>query len=214
MTARAFTRIVRAGRLSLMLGLVMASAAPLGAQRRGGAAHPGRAQLEQRVRARMAQMMRRELGLSDDEAHALNEVTSEFQSKRRELAARQRELVRKASALARRGPREVRDEELRSVLAAIADVHDEEARLYRAEQQRLLEILTPWQVLRLNLMRERFAEQIRRMRRERPGGRPGMRPPGGPGEDDAPWSHHATATGRRPSHPGGGGPWAGRHGTR
>ncbi len=193
MRASACVRFAR-GRVipALALGLVTLSATPRGAsaQRRPGGGPPGRAQLEQRVRARMAQMIRRELGLSDAEVRALNDVTEEFQSRRRELAARRRDLARSAAALARHRPQEARDEEIRSVLAAMADVHDEEARLYREEQQRLLEILTPWQVLRLDLMRERFAEQIRRMRRERPRRSPdmrGMRRPGGPGDGLAPW---------------------------
>jgi Spy/CpxP family protein refolding chaperone len=54
--------------------------------------------------------------------------------------------------------------EAAELLQRMSDLGFEEAELGRAEQEALLEILTPLQVLRLHQMREELGQRIRRLR--------------------------------------------------
>jgi hypothetical protein len=62
----------------------------------------------------------------------------------------------------------------------MAELRLQEAELFRAEQEALLEVLTPTQVLGLQALRQELGQRIRALRGG-PGGDERGRRPGGPG---------------------------------
>lgn len=188
----------------LMLSLAVAPAA---AQRRppmmeGGAGGQRREQLEERIRARFAQMIKERLGLDDSTAQALNRTVESFQHDRGQLARDQAALRKRLQAFAIEGGGS--DQEAQHLLDQMRQLRNREDRLFDSEQDSLSKVLSPSQLLRFDVMREELVQRIQQIRmrgmmgRGRgmgrgggPGG-PGGGGPGGPGGFDAP--------------PGGGGP--------
>ena len=97
---------------------------------------------------------------------------------RRDLARQEQATRRRVEALTLEGSSD--DEEAMELLTRMADLRAEEAALFQAEQERLLEVLSPFQVLEFHSLREQLGERIRSLRR----GQGGRRGPGG-GEDDS-----------------------------
>ena len=162
MKTSTFTRV---GLLVVAL-LSLNVVAPLEAQRGRpmGRRGPGasRADLEQAVRARMAEMMQQRLGLTEEEGERLSEVVEGFAGQRRQVANQEQALRRRTEALMLEGGED--DAEATELLERMSDLRLEETELFRVEQEALLEILTPVQVLRLLQMREQLGQRIRRLR--------------------------------------------------
>ena len=143
---------------------------PLGVE----ALRPGpqeRPELERQLRERFEGMVARELGLDPGTAAQLREVSAEFVEPRRELSRRQRQLqmrMRSTGTI-------LSEDRAREVLDELVAVKRDEVDLLKMEQERLLEILTPPQLVRFYSLREQFAQRIQRLRRD-PGG--GARPVG------------------------------------
>ena len=159
---------------ALLVGMALAASAPavVGQERPGS---PDRARLEERVRERMAQIIRERLALNEEEARALEEVVRETQERRRELERRERDV--RSSLQAFEGGERADDEDARVLLERMSDLRLEEAQLFAEEQDALMEVLSPSQVLLLHKLRAQMMDRIRELRN--PGGR---RPPrGGPG---------------------------------
>jgi hypothetical protein len=153
----------------LAAALALLAAVPADAQQR----RPGqgeRPQLERQVRQRFQQLVQRELGLDDAGMAALEEVNQAFQEPRRELALRQRELRRRLSSTRTL----LSEDEAADVLREVVEVREEETRLIREEQARMLEIMSGPQVVRYYHLREELSDRIRAMRdrRTRAGGTP------------------------------------------
>ncbi|MBM4185338.1 MAG: hypothetical protein FJ207_14170 [Gemmatimonadetes bacterium] len=161
----------------LIVGVVLLLAAsPLGASAQGGAQRRpsgDRAQLEERVRAQMGRVMRERLGLTEEQATRLSEVTQEFEEERREIFALEQATRRRVQALLLEGGTD--QDEARELIARMGELREREARLFRDEQDTLLDVLTPVQVLRLQELRQDLGQRIRAL-----GGRDGQ-PPGGAG---------------------------------
>lgn len=159
--------IVRAGLTMVVAGVLLASShVPASAQIRRP---PARQELERQIQQRFQQRVRQELALSVDEARQLAGVVEGFQEQRRELVRRETALrvtFRTTGAL-------LSDDAALEALEEMAAVQEKEARLLRAEQERLLEILSAPQVLRFYTLRAELADRIRGIQR---GGGPG--PPG------------------------------------
>jgi len=68
---------------------------PMGRREQG----PDRVQLERRVRARMAEMIREQLGLSEEEEARLNETVRGFGEQRRQVGRQEQALRRRVEAL-------------------------------------------------------------------------------------------------------------------
>lgn len=150
-----------------------------GQQRRGPGPGMDRAEMQRRIQLRFGEIVRNELGLDEHEARALGDIVRSFQEERQALVLRERQLRRRALGQAGGGAparreRLLPDEEARELLGEMAELRVAEAELYRREQERLLEVLTPGQVVRFHVLREEMAERLRRIR----GGPP---PGGGPG---------------------------------
>lgn len=144
--------------------------------RRPGARAQERPQLERQLRQRFQQMVARELGLGEDQAVALDAAVAEFQEPRAELARRQIELRRRMTGTGAL----LSEDEAVAVLDEILAVKEEEARLMAEEQTRLLQVLSPPQVVRFHMLREQLANRIRQLRENRRGGGgPGAWPTGG-----------------------------------
>jgi len=154
---------------------IVASPSGADAQRRREQA-ADRAQIEQRIRAQMGRMMQERLGLDEEAAARLSEVVQTFDGQRRELARREQETRRRVDSLITSGGDE---EAARELLRLQAGLRVEEAQLFQAEQDALLGVLSPRQVLALQELREDLGRRIRALRGGGRGGSPGA--PRGPG---------------------------------
>lgn len=164
-----------------MIAVALLCAAPLDAQRgpegrRGGG--QDRAQLEQRMRAQIARVMKERFGLTDEQAVRLGEIDQDFGLRRRELARSEQAARRRVEALL---IEESGDEvEAQELLERMVQLRLQEADIFREEQAALLEVLTPTQILEMQSLREQLGQRIRALRsrgddqrRPRRGGVPG-----------------------------------------
>ena len=166
-------RRLRVGAMVLSLGLM--GVLPLAAQRMPGGGRPqDRQDLEQRVRARFAENMRRRLGLTVDQAGALEAVVGGLQADRMALRRDEEALRRRMEVILT--DEQSTEQEAAEVLQRMAELRLREARLFQDEQEQLLGILTPVQVVRFHAMREQLAARIQQLRGGAPG--PGRRPGG------------------------------------
>ena len=144
--------------LTVVAPLAAQRGPPMGRRGQGG----NRAQLEQAVRARMAEMMQQRLGLTEEEGVRLSGAVEEFEGHRRQVGRQEQALRRRAEALMLEGADD--QTEATELLQRMSELRLEETELFRAEQEALLEILTPVQVLRLLQMREQLGQRIQRLR--------------------------------------------------
>lgn len=172
---------LRATTLAAAMALAVLSPEASAQQRRGpgpGARLQDREQLEQRVRARFAEMIQQRLGLSDEQSRRLSDVTESFQERRQRFFQEEQSLrSRRDAVLLDPDPSA---EEAAALLNRMADLRQEEARLFREEQEAMLEIIDPVQLVRFHAMREQLAQRIQQLRG---GGGPPGPPPGGDGPD-------------------------------
>jgi hypothetical protein len=160
---------------TLMAALLIAAplSAQLPAQQQPGARGglpANRLQLERRLQQAFAQRVREELGLNADQATALGSATLGFQRERQDLVRRENELRRRyrmgAAEVggARAGAPAVPDAEAMEILRELRSLRAAELDLYTREQDRLLQLLTPAQVVRYYLLREQLADRINGLR--------------------------------------------------
>jgi Spy/CpxP family protein refolding chaperone len=113
----------------------------------------------------MGEMMQRRLGLTEEESASLSEIAEEFMPLRRALARDEQAVRRRVEALTLEAPTD--DAEASELLARLVDLRRQDAELFVQEQDRMLEVLTPRQVLQMHALREELGERIRRLRRGR-----------------------------------------------
>lgn len=177
-----------AGRTGLVAALVAILVAPGSASAQGrmpGRRGLERAQLEQRIRARFGQIVRERLGLSQEQAQQLDRVVRGFQAARMRLASEEGTVRQQVEDLLRQS--QPPDSAARALLDRMTQLREREAHLARQEEDSLLTVLSPSQVLRFNVLREEMGARIRQLRRgpgpmgRGPfrGGGGGMMPPGG-----------------------------------
>jgi hypothetical protein len=134
---------------------------------------PNRLQLERRVQQAFAQRVRNELGLNAQQATQLGEATLGFQNERQNLIRRENELRRRYRMEAGGGGRAAAaampDAQAIEILNELKALRAAELDLYTREQARLLQVLTPGQVVRYYLLREQLADRINGLRGEAPG---------------------------------------------
>ncbi len=152
------------GSVVFVLALAGATGAPLSAQRGppGRMGQQDRTELERRVRERFGQMVKQRLGLDDEQAQRLNETVMSFQEDRMSLWREEQAVRKRVEALLLEGGDD--QAEARALLQRMQELRMEEARLGQTEQDKLLEVLTPAQVLRFQSMREEMGQRIRRLR--------------------------------------------------
>ena len=165
--------------MTLLLGLAAqasAQAPPGDSDRRD------RSRLEERVRARIGDIIRERLDLTAGEAQQLSSIAREFEGRRREHSREERQAREEAKALVSAGSAD--DEAARVLLERLVALRIQEAELAREEQLRLQEMLTAIQVLELYELRAEIGRRIRAIRNRGDGeGRNEQRPvrpgPGG-----------------------------------
>ena len=149
----------------LLLVAALTVAQPASAQRRGNS-QPSRAQLEQRLREDFEERVRERLGLTDEQARNLSNAVLEFQQERLELQRRESALKQRLErqGTGRRGGALLADDQARDVLREMRALQNDETSLFNREHDRLLQLLTPAQLVSYYLLREQFAESLRRVR--------------------------------------------------
>ncbi len=146
----------------LMAVLLMGSAQELVAQRGGRAS---RADMELRVQARFDNLVREELNLGDDQWRRLQEAVGTFNTRRLEFLQSERGTRARVGRLGGPGGgRELTEEEASAILAEMLELSDQEATLFREEQEALLQILTAPEVVRYIMMRQQQGDLVRNIR--------------------------------------------------
>jgi len=170
------------GGLLAMMVITAVVASPATAQdppdRRGGGRD--RAELEQRFRAQMEHMVQERLGLDDAALEGLRGVTSGFDERRRALGRAEYATSRRVEELLAQDSPD--DAEARELLDRMAELRADESALFAEEQEALLQVLTPTQVLQLHDLRRQLGQRIRALRSRRDGD--GGRRRRGPGSEE------------------------------
>jgi hypothetical protein len=186
-------------RAALLVSIVSLSAlaqsappsAPQGAPR-GAPNAAQRDSLEERVRSRMAQVMRTQLGLNDEQVRRLQATNRRFETQRRELFERERRVRIELRAAIEIGD-STQDARIAPLLDQTIQLQRQRLDLQEAEQKELATFLSPLQRAKLYGFEEQMRRRIQEMRENR-------------GRDDG------NATPRRPmggGRPGTGAPPAG-----
>ncbi len=106
----------------------------------------------------------RELGLSEEQREALVEIFADFREDRAALLPRRMELMRE-TRLVLSDPddlgSEERQERARSVILQARELRMEEADILLREEEALLRVLAPSQVLHFQVLRDQFTVRIR-----------------------------------------------------
>jgi Spy/CpxP family protein refolding chaperone len=133
-----------------------------------------RQQMQERVQRTFEERMARALDLTEEQQDRMRDALADSREARRELMPRRRELQVEARLFLREDRGD--DDRARELIRARRELREAEFRLQRDEEERLLQILSPSQVLRMQMLRDEFGERIRRLEA---GPRPrGMRPGG------------------------------------
>lgn len=169
--------MIRLFRGLLALAVLAAAAPTLGAQDPAPATE--RDSLEARVRVRMGQMLKTQLGLSDEQVRRLQATNQRFAGPRRQLIGEERQVrgdLRRA--LERGGDTTV----VGGLLDRVLDLERRRLALAEEEQRELATFLTPVQRARLFGMEEQLRRRMMEMRQDRQddGRRPSRRPDGPP----------------------------------
>lgn len=134
--------------------------------------------LEQRVRSRMANILRTQLGLTDAQMVRLRQSNERFEARRRELFQRERE-ARGALREVMRSRDTTQQAQVGELLDRVVAVQRQRAELAEEEQRDLATFLTPMQRARYFGMEEQIRRRVEEMH-ERGGDRDPTRRPGQP----------------------------------
>lgn len=149
--------------------------------------------LEARVRQRMAEVVRRQLGLTNDQMRKLGETNGRFEVQRRDLLTRERDV-----RMDLRDEMESGDTTRQAQVARLLDqmlvVQRQRTDQLEAEQKELATFLTPIQRAKYFAMEEQIRRRVMEMRER------GMRPPAGgpqrrPGGTAAPGGRPGSVSG-------------------
>jgi len=171
---------LRAALTALVLAPLLTSAAQVRAQEPPPPPSAERDSLEQQVRRRMSEMLKTQLGLTDDQVRRLQSTNRRFEGQRRALFDQERE-VRMDLRRAIDGGDTTR---VGALLDRMIALQRERLDLTEAEQKELATFMTPVQRAKLFGMEEQIRRRMmemrdNRMQQQRPN--QGRRPPIGPG---------------------------------
>jgi Spy/CpxP family protein refolding chaperone len=147
----------------VLVGLVAGFASGAAAQEPRQRPARDRSQMEQRIRAQMARMIKERLDLTDEQFASLSEVTRGFEQRRRQLFRADQATRRRAEAIVLEGGQD--EDAARELLERVAELRRDELALFEEEQAALLEILPAHKVLQLQALREEMGRRIRSLRR-------------------------------------------------
>ena len=175
-------------RLAMVVVMMVCLAQDGVAQRRSGPPQGAdRAELERRVRARFAEIMRERLELSEEAAAELGRTLRSFEDERRALRREEEGLRGQVAAFMEGGVRD--DARARDLIRTMMELRQREVELFSREQDALLQVLTPSQVLRFHGVREELNQRVRRLRGGPPRTGDGRRRPGGNQRSDDSHAH-------------------------
>ncbi len=147
--------------LALMFTLLLG--APTGALAQSGSDRElTREEMQARIHAQFDRALSRDLGLDRATREEIQEILDSMREKRRALYQRRRALAERKEAFRES---EGDEKEARRILSETRAIRAEEARVEAEEETRLLEIMSPSEVLGFQLLRDDFNERIRRMYR-------------------------------------------------
>jgi hypothetical protein len=178
---------IRTAMAALLVAAPLSAQLPPQQQPARGGLPANRLQMERRLQQAFAQRVREELGLNAGQATALGDATLGFQRERQDLVRRENELRRRyrmeaaEAGGARAGAAAIPDAEALEIIRELRALRAAELDLYTREQERLLQLLTPAQVVRYYLLREQLADRINGLRGggAGPGAGRGATPAGG-----------------------------------
>ena len=146
----------------LMTVLLMGGVQDLVAQRGG---RGSRADMELRIQARFDNLVREDLGLGEDQWRRLQGAVGDFRTRRLEFLQSERNTRARVGRLGGpAGGQQLTEVEASAILAEMLELGDEEATLLREEQEALLRILSPQQVVRYLVMRQQLGDSVLRLR--------------------------------------------------
>ena len=155
----------------IVLLCALSVAHPMDAQRRGGgsSSSSSRAEMERRLRESYERLVRERLGLTDVQARELSAAVLVFQEERVELQRRETALRRRLESQggggqANRRLVSVPDDQARDILREMRSIQDAETDLFNREQDRLLQLLSPQQLVNYYQIREDLGDALRRVR--------------------------------------------------
>ena len=164
---------MRLSRLFSILALSLAVTAPALAQRPTPDSAPARREaLEQRVRQRMAVVVKQRVGLSDEQMRRLGEVNREIETQRRLLHEQERDVRIGLRGEVMRGD-SANQERVSRYLDQLIDLQRRRIDLISREQRELAGFMTPVQRAKYLAMQDQMRRRVEEMRR--PGGRAGQR---------------------------------------
>jgi len=147
----------------LIATLLTGGAEELVAQRGGG--RGSRADMELRIQARFDNLVREDLNLGVDQMRRLQGAVGDFTTRRLDFSQRERGTRARVGRLGGPGGgQELTEEEASAILAEMLELSDQEATLFREEQEALLQILTAPEVVRYIVMRQQQGDLIRNIR--------------------------------------------------
>jgi hypothetical protein len=175
---------LRAGLVATLVALLLAPTAIVRAQEPPPPPSAERDSLELQVRRRMSEILKSQLGLTDDQVRQLQATNRRFEGQRRALFDQERD-VRMDLRRAIDGDDTTR---VGALLDRMIGLQRERLDLTEAEQRELATFMTPLQRAKLFGMEEQIRRRMMemrdtRMQQQRPN--QGRRPPGGPGRPPA-----------------------------
>ncbi len=129
----------------------------------GGAMGPDRAALEQQVKARLGQMMKKQMGLTDAQMVKLQETNRKFDGKRRLLVDQERD-VRMSLRDEMLSPDSSRSSQVSGLLDRVVRVQRQRVDLLEQEQKELSGFLTPLQRAKYYGAEEQMRRRMQNMR--------------------------------------------------
>ena len=164
MSPETFAR--RAALVALAVVAVTTTAPTLGAQQPRGAAAP---RAEQRLRQRVAAIVREQLGLDEAQVRQLRETSARYEGERRQLALRDRELRQQLRDELQGGASANQDRVSRA-LDRMLEVQRTRVDIVEREQRDLAKFLTPVQRAKYLVLQDQLRRRLEEFRREREAG--------------------------------------------
>jgi protein CpxP len=176
-------------RIRLVALLCVASAASLSAQGGGGRAarrqplapvtgdsvivnRPNRADLEQQVQQRIAQVTKQQLGLNDQQMTKLQETNRKFDEKRRLVVDQERD-VRMSLRDEMLRPDSARQTQVAALLDRVIKTQRQRVDIQEQEQKELAGFLTPLQRAKYFALEQQVRQRVNQMRQAQLQGRGG-----------------------------------------
>jgi protein CpxP len=170
-----------AARVALVIALALVGPAEAFAQRplqRPGAAQrqrpgPGgevdsgsRARLESEVRRNFAALVRRGVGLSDEQMRQLVPITQRYEQQRRQIQVDERD-ARMTLRQTMRNEQTADPRQVELMLQKLVDVHKRRAQLLEGEQRELAAFMTPVQRAKYMALQDQIRRRLEQMRQRR-----------------------------------------------